>query len=358
MRARGILPILLLNIIVSVVVAFGIIAVFGENEDGDGTTEATFEPIVITTTPDPNITPQVIVVTATPAPGTPQVVAIPEEALQGAGVTPGAATSAPLTTPDPNVTAVAQADGESVTAAGEQLPPGCIIHSLESGENPSVVAVEYGANFFDLMAVNNLTEEDAIALDVGDELIVPLEGCPIEQFIEETPDDPADDAEDAEADADDTTDDSDDAGTEDTGDDETDDETGTDDEESDVTPTPTIIPTVTLAPTAENSEIVIVEIIGAGDITREALVIRNDGLAQEIGGWTLSDLDENVFTFPADFRLFGGAGITINTRDMNDESEQSAIRFFWGLDQAVYESGDVLTLADEDGVVQATYRVP
>ncbi|TVR21558.1 MAG: hypothetical protein EA396_07485 [Anaerolineaceae bacterium] len=326
MRARGLLPILLLNVIVSVAVAFGVIAIFNSNaSDRENERLVTLE-VVVTATPDPDVTPNVVIITTTPRPGDPQTVDIPDEALADAASNPSS---------DDDDDELDE-DGVSVARAGSgtdedgDLPPGCILHTLADGDSPYGVALEYGANPFSLMAVNNLTEESARFLRTGQTLIVPLDGCPIELFVAES------EAPTATPQADD------------------DDDEADDDATPQPTPTITPIPTVTLAPTAANSQIRIMEVIGVGDITRESVVIRNDGMTTDIGGWQLTDIDDNTFTFPADIRLWGGAGVTVNTRD----GANTPIQFFWGRDSAIFESGDVLTLRDRDGAVRATFRVP
>ncbi|RMG70235.1 MAG: LysM peptidoglycan-binding domain-containing protein [Chloroflexi bacterium] len=320
MRVR-LIPLLLLNVALSAAVAFGVITLM-RNDDTSQVTErvVTFQ-VIITATPNPNTTPQVMIITATPGPGTPVQREIPAGALdQG--------TVSPLETVPPDI-------GTAVAAGQlDNLPQGCITHTIDSGEAPSIIAEQYGVSVFDVLAVNNLTEEDARFLQIGEILIIPLEGCPIEAFIQQgdSTDDPAD--EDATAVPGETT---------------APDATNS---TADGAATPT--PTLTLAPTAVNAQVEIVEVIGAGDITLESVVIRNTGNTTSIGGWTLTDADGNTYTFPADRRLFSGGGVTILTR----EGTNTPINLFWGQQEAILQPGDVLTLRDEDGNVQSTYRVP
>ncbi len=331
MRAKGLLPILLLNIIVSVIVAFGIIAVFGGNSDDDDASDTPplVMEVVVTATPDPNVTAQVLIITATPLPGTPAVVAIPDEALEGAGIDPATANSGIPAAPETTAEAPSGGDDAADTSAAA-LPAGCIYHTISDGDFPSSVALEYEVDFFQLMAVNGLDDDAARNLQIGDQLIVPLEGCPVEQFIAQN-NDPTETP--------------------------TPEPTNTPDPAvsptPEISPTPSLVPTVTLLPTAVDSDIEIVEAINPGDITREAVTIRNNGLSVDVTGWTLVDLDGNTFTFPA-VRLFSGAGVTINTRD----GDSTSIVFYWGLDQAIFEPGDVITLLNADGEAQASYRVP
>ena len=198
------------------------------------------------------------------------------------------------------------------------LPEGCLPHVLEEGQSLAYIADLYGVNFFTLMAVNGLDEESAQFLQIGDVIIVPLEGCDLASAtsvpvtVEPT---------NAEA-------------------------TVTKISQS---------PTVTLAPTAVNAQLSIVEVLSAGDITAEAVKIHNNGETVKVTGWTLSDSQGNIYEFPQGLLLFSNADITIYTRT----GTNTPVAFFWGRDQAVWgEKGDVVTLKDAAGRVQSTVRLP
>ena len=343
MRARGLIPIILLNVIISLVVVFGAIAIFNRNATSPVNERLVTLEIIITATPDPNATP--FVITATAQPGDPQTVDIPSDALASAGVTPGTRMTAfrdsgETTAEDDDPT------GRALTLA-DDLPPGCIKHTIVSGDSPSGLAVAYGVNLFDLIAANNLTEETARLLAIDQVLMIPLDGCPIELFIVEQPSSTPTPSNTVEAtDAPDTTNTPQASNTASTA-------------TLDVTPSPTSPPTntprptITLAPTAANSQIQITQVVGAGDITREGLEILNNGISTDISGWSIVDIDGNTFTF-SDFLLFENGSITISTRD----GENRHTHLFWGLDSAIFEPGDVITLVDRSKNVQATFRVP
>src|SRR5690606_32275234 len=143
-------------------------------------------------------------------------------------------------------------------------------HVLQSGDTPFGVAEQYGADGFALMEVNALTDETATLLQVGDILIVPLEGCPLT-------------AEDVVAQS---------ASAEEEVTDE-----ATEESTAEATAEATVRPTLTLPPTATNAQVSIVEVVGAGDVTREGVVIRNQGNSINLRDWTLSDADGNTYTF-------------------------------------------------------------
>lgn len=375
MRARGLIPIILLNVIISLVVAFGAIAIFNRNATDRVNERLVTVELIITATPDPNATPFIVTVTAQP--GDPETVNIPDDTLVSAGVTPGTRTTdfrdSGENSPSDSTTDTASSN---VLTVNDDLPPACIKHTIVSGDSPSGLAVSYGVNMFDLMAVNNLTEESARLLAIDQVLIIPLDGCPIEMFMvtptpipSETPT-PSNTLEPTETftpeptatqtlvptethtNAPSATNTSVPMAT------HTPEPTATHTAEPASTATPTQtpshtpIPTVTLAPTVENSQIS-VEVIGAGDITREEVTIRNNGISTDISGWSIVDIDGNTFTF-SDVLLFGGGSITVRTRT----GENSPVLLFWGLDSAIFERGDVITLLDRDDNVQSTFRVP
>lgn len=283
----------------------------------------------ITNTPDPNVTPLIQIVTATPLSGQPTAFAT---SVAG-NVTSSAVDSVDLTNnPPPTLNPTLLGDGASpLSLTATALPPGCILHELVEGDTPFGVAAQYeGADPFLLMEVNGLDDETAAFLQIGDVLIVPLEGCaiealPVPSLLTDSTDIPEEtDEPDIEA-----------------------------TEEPDNTPTPSPSPTITLAPTASDAQVDIVDVINAGDITAEGIRLRNTGNTVNVTGWTLSDDDGNEFTFPEQL-LFSNAEVTINTR----AGENTPIALFWGLDTPVWDEGDILTLRDNTGNVQATLRLP
>jgi len=204
-------------------------------------------------------------------------------------------------TPNPASTLILQAtpSPQATMPSNDTLPEGCIRHTLADGDTPSMLGAIYGVSLFDILAVNNLTEEDVQYLQIGEVLIIPLENCPKDIFTNTQP---------------------------------------------------------MLQPTAPNLglQIEIVEITGIGDITREQVVIRNNGNMTDVSGWTLSDGQGNIFTFPSDRQLLSGASVIINTRIGID----TPVMLFWGQDTPVFESGDVVTLKNQNGEVVISLILP
>lgn len=283
-------------------------------------------PILVTATQNPDASPQIIIVTATPLPGTPNVVSLPTGIIEAAGE---AATRAPAATLDQTLVA---SGGEQLASTAAALPPGCVLYTLVEGDTPFAIAEEYGISGFDLLAVNGLTEETSVFLQIGQTLIVPLEGCELTAAALEateavilTPS-------------------------------LTPSPTGTPPTATltpSLSPTPSATATATLPPTATNAQVEILRVSSPGVITAEGIEIRNNGAVIDMNGWTLSDGEGNTYTFPEQ-RLFQGGLVTVFTRVGDD----TAIALFWDRDTAVLAAGDTLTLSDRNGRVQSTFRVP
>lgn len=324
MQRRGSVIFIILNVIVTGIVAFIVVNVFsGQNPQTSPIQVVTVE-VRITTTPDANSTPRVVIITATPLPGTPNSVVLPNDLLQ----TPDA-NSTPLNTLDAQALGVALDGNTTLQGTATALPENCILHVLQSGDTPFGIAEQYGADGFAVMEVNGLNDETAALLQIGDVLIVPLEGCPLtaEDIATAVPTD--EEGEVLSADA-------------------------TEESTAESTAEPTIRPTLTLPPTAASAQVQIVQVVSPGDVTAEGISIRNNGESININGWTLTDSNENTYTF-SERLLFSNASITLFTRTGQD----TAIVAFWNRNSPIFtEPGNVLTLADQNGVVQSTYRVP
>ena len=330
MQRRGLIFFVVLNVIVTVGVAYAVISL----NPGDSEPVERQVPfyIPVTSTPDPNYTPPVIIITATVDPN---FDAQQAQSGQQADIPLDIIETNPAVANAPTLDPTLLESNPEVAEAAAALPSNCLLHVVAEGEFPGSIADLYGASVFDLLAVNGLDEESATLIQIGDQLIVPLEGCELigegEPIVVSSEDDNEDDS-DADDDAE-----------------ETPEATPEITEE----PTPVVTPTVTLAPIAVNAQVEIADVIGLGDITTEGIVIRNLGNTLNLSGWTLSDGDGNTFVFPDERRLFSNASLTIFTR----EGQNTPVVLHWGRDEAVFgEAGDVIVLADEDGVVQATLR--
>jgi hypothetical protein len=329
-RRGGLIAFVLLNILISLGVAFAAINFFGAQNQPQSPVQFVTSQVIVTATPDPNATIAVRIITATPLPGLqptlPPVVSLPTDLLAATGGAQAAAITLDATT----IGVISASD--SLAATATSLPANCIIHVIKEGDTPFGIAVTYNADPFQMLAANGLDEAAATALQIGQSLIVPLPGCPLgadeaavlQGIVTAGP-------------------------------------SATPTLSITLSPTgaatgtaaPTIRPTVTLAPTAANAAMRIVEVLNAGDVTAESIAIRNTGAIVDIGGWTLSDADGTTYTFGQQ-RLFTNAQITLFTR----VGTNTPVALFWGRDQAVFQSGDTATLRDASGNVQSTFRVP
>lgn len=295
MARRSLLGFLFLNIVVTILVTSAVILISDARRPNEPTPARGLLQVVVTATPDPNETPPAVyvVVTATP-PGTRAVGSILPTAtgslVSGVGLD---STLLPQ--------GVGTIEAPTFTATD---PSGCPTHALVEGEFLGAIATQYGVTVAQIREANELTPADDTRLQIGDVLIIPVEGCGL----------------------------------------------------STRTPTPTPSPTVHISDTPppsstpvaaqEGAQLEVVDVVSAGDITEEQIVIRNnsDGLV-EIGGWTLEDADGNTYTFP-DYQMFGGRSVLLYTR----EGVNTPRALYWGLEQPIWDSPrQTITLRDRDG---------
>jgi hypothetical protein len=275
---------------------------------------------------------QIVILTATPLPG---VVLQPSEyqgtidaqqltlgAMQQAGPQVSVITATPRGEEGievPDVTAVATIDPALLPPIPTDLPPGqpsptpqndgCIRHVVESGDVIITIAQQYGVFPGDVLLANDL-DENAI-LHIGDVLLIPVEGC----NILNTP-----------------------------------------------TPAPTasntpfsltrVAPTVTLPPTAVNAQVEIADVVFWGEVNSEAVELRNLGNVINLQGWTLSNVAGETFLFP-EFRMQQGSRVRVFSR----QGQNTPAALYWNRERPAWADGDVVTLRDSTGQLQATFRI-
>lgn len=330
MSLRSLIPFLVLVFVVAAAGAFAGLRLLPQP-----TPQAIVEvvEIIVTATRDPNLQPAVTVVTATP---NRTQVNVPESILPaGSGDTNTDNTNTagqPTLDPTQLGADVAQAVQAVDAASTTALPENCIIHVVQEGDFPSSIAEEYEADVFRMLAINGLDEESSRFIQIGDELIVPLEGCNIAEPPTATPTIDPNITPTATP---------------------TLTPTAVITNTPTLTPTPTSTPTITLEPTAANAQLSIVGIVNAGDVTAERVRIRNDGNTVDATGWTLSNQRGTTYTFTELF-IWSNTEVTVYT----GSGEDTPIVLFWQLDEAVWGNpNDIITLRDADGRVQATARV-
>ncbi|MDZ4767318.1 MAG: LysM peptidoglycan-binding domain-containing protein, partial [Chloroflexota bacterium] len=182
MRRRSMFGFIVLNVLVSLAVVLVVVNVVnrGGGESGVAQQIVITVPVLITSTLDPLATTPYLIITATPRPGEAAQIDIPpgvvDDPTAAAATVIGNLTAAVAPTIDP---AILSAGGDELATTVTALPPNCVLYALKDGDFPGLIADEYSISVDDLLAVNNLTEDDAAFLQIGQVLIVPLEGCPL-----------------------------------------------------------------------------------------------------------------------------------------------------------------------------------
>jgi len=230
---------------------------------------------------------------------------------------------------------ISSATPTSPVAATQPAPiaststPEVVIHIVEPGDTISGLALKYDVPEADIIAASHL--ENPNMLRVGTELVIPIGGLSQatptftpEPTATETPIPFQPPSADMTATA-----------------------------AAELGATATSLPTP--LPSAGELQITITEVLAPGLVDQERVVISNvgDQLA-DMQGWTLSDTNGNVYTFP-NFRLWAGGSVTVHTGIGQDGNPPA--NFYWGKLQAVWSASEVATLKDAAGAEIATYIV-
>jgi len=115
-----------------------------------------------------------------------------------------------------------------------------------------------------------------------------------------------------------------------------------------VTPDPTSL-------RAQDQIILTIEgVFGVGIEQMEYVLFRNhSGNAINLLNWQLTNGRGDSYTFPA---------LTLNAdgrvKLMTGVGTNSVIELFWGLPQAIWHTGDTVTLKDTNGITHAVYQIP
>ncbi len=120
-------------------------------------------------------------------------------------------------------------------------------------------------------------------------------------------------------------------------------------------PTPVITTTGQAASTPANVSLVkITNVFGVGDLATERVRLERQGTGDlAMANWKLADEDGHVYIFPS-LVLYTGGAVDLYTQAGSDK----VVSLYWGLDQAIWRSGEKVTLVDNQGTVRATYMVP
>ncbi len=232
--------------------------------------------------------------------------------------------------PAPSPTEPPLAGPTAAPIAAVTPTPSLVVHTVQPGDTISGLALHYNVPEEDIIAANHL--ENPNFLQVGIELIIPVGGLPQATATFTPAPTPTDTPLPFEPPSADMT------------------ATAAAAAGFEATPLPTPLPA------AGSLQIVIGEIVGAGQVEQEQVVILNTGeQLADMQGWTLRDADGNVFIFP-NFRLWGnGSSVTVHTRIGQDGSPPA--NFYWGKLEPIWSLGEQATLQNAQGEVVATYVV-
>lgn len=112
-------------------------------------------------------------------------------------------------------------------------------------------------------------------------------------------------------------------------------------------------PTSTPEVQAASGQVVINAVDGAGELENESVRLLNTGGEISMAGWQLDDGEGHTYHFP-EFTFYSTGAIDVHTASGNN----TTIDLYWGLDQALWTSGKVITLRDANGSVQSTFKIP
>jgi LysM repeat protein len=118
-----------------------------------------------------------------------------------------------------------------------------------------------------------------------------------------------------------------------------------------VTPVPTVL---SQKNETSNGEVVIVNVVGAGDLATERVRLEYQGDSEySMQGWVLQSESGVEFVFPM-LTLFPGGAVDIYSR----VGVNSVVALYWGLDRAVWTRGDKVSLLDGNRLLQSSLIVP
>jgi LysM repeat protein len=183
------------------------------------------------------------------------------------------------------------------------------LYVVKSGDTLGTIAQQFDVSVDDIMAANGLTDPNL--LNVGTSLLIPVAGSVPPTAVPGT-----------------------------------------------AAPVATTVvepprPTATRDPSVAQPRLTIREVVSAGTLAEEALVIVNNGGPVDLAGWSLRDGTGHSYSFPT-LMLFEGGAITVHTAAGTD----SVTDLYWGQAEPVWTAGAEVLLSDTGGNLHARYTVP
>ena len=98
----------------------------------------------------------------------------------------------------------------------------------------------------------------------------------------------------------------------------------------------------------------ITAVIGPGQLADEAVLLTNSGEDRiALQDWVLRDEDGHEYKF-GQVTLFAGSDLRLNTAS----GANGPTALFWGLSEAIWTSGETVTLQNNGGSTRVTFTVP
>jgi hypothetical protein len=95
-------------------------------------------------------------------------------------------------------------------------------------------------------------------------------------------------------------------------------------------------------------------VFGVGDLNTEVILLKHTGTGELwLTGWKLEDENNHRYLFPQ-LMLNKDGAIKLYTKP----GTNTVIELHWGIKEPVWKSGELVTLLDQNGTAQATYRIP
>ncbi len=95
-------------------------------------------------------------------------------------------------------------------------------------------------------------------------------------------------------------------------------------------------------------------VVGSGVLASEVVIIKFEGDGQlDLTSWQLKDDNGNTYTFPK-VTLYPSGAVQVHTVAGTD----TVIDLYWGIGDAVWNSGEEARLFDSQGNLRAVYKVP
>ncbi len=206
----------------------------------------------------------------------------------------------------------------SLTAEGDEVSPPLLVtppsstpgpqtYVVQTGDTLGGIAQAYGVPLDRLMTANGITNPDL--LRAGQTLVIPLEPLP-------TPSPEAIPT------------------------------------ESNPEGTPRLTSPATLTPSGPPL-VEIGQIVGAGNLDAEVVVLRNVGGLAHLSGWSLSDTEGDIFIFP-DITLFPSTQLRVHST----AGRSTPSDLYWRRETPAWSGGGLVTLRDSADNVVDTYIAP